>query len=728
MSQSPTEEVSENRAVNYVNAINALDRLIKSGKSLSGRERHCCFLNTGTERFANISAPSGLDFLDDGRGVAVTDWDQDGDLDLWIANRSGPQLRFLRNDVRTENDYVSLRLVGRTVNRDGIGARVEVLSSGERGAVSEELDGPSGGATVPNSALVMTLPAGDGYLSQSSKWLHFGLPAGTQVERVVVHWPGGEREEFGGVRAGGRFRLTQGTEQAELWPTRVGDVSLTATPVELPEDSERLRSFLAARIPAPLIRYHDFSGEQIELDRDPGGPVLLNFWASWCQPCLAELSELARGEDQLRAGGLNVLALSVDGLGENKSIDPARLKKLLAELNYPFDAGQADARLVDKLELLYSELFSRQVALPVPSSFLIDSRGALAAVYLGPVNLDQLLGDLKNLNADPAELRRLAVPFPGRWYSAPRSVELAQIASRYAVAGYAEDAIPLYRSIFQHDPNSAHAHNMLGISLFELDDHEQAERHYREALRLNPELVDAQYNLGLVLARRGKTEAAIANYRAAIRLSPDYFDAHWGLAMVLELDKQFEEASVAYSEAVRIKPRDPSLRRRLGICLVRQGQPEQAVTHFREAVRLEPDDAETHNDLAAALLQVGQPAEAIVHFRRTLELRPGWSSVINNLAWILATSDDSEVRDPAEAVRLAEQLSRGTADPPFYVLDTLAAAYAATRRYEKAVETVERAIDAASRSRRADEDLVRQLRDRLSLYQQGQPYREAADP
>ena len=101
--------------------------MLSQGRSFSGRERNCAYMNTGGQRFANISTASGIDFPDDGRAVGVVDWDQDGDLDLWMTNRNGPQIRLLRNDIGTDRSYVSVRLVGRTCNRDAIGARVEVM-------------------------------------------------------------------------------------------------------------------------------------------------------------------------------------------------------------------------------------------------------------------------------------------------------------------------------------------------------------------------------------------------------------------------------------------------------------------------------------------------------------------------------------------------------------------------------------------------------------------------
>ncbi|MCP4888112.1 MAG: hypothetical protein GY904_16060, partial [Planctomycetaceae bacterium] len=70
-----------------------LGRMIVEGRSFSGNERNCVFLNTGEAaaakgRFANVSAVSGLDFPDDARAVALVDWDHDGDEDLWISNRN----------------------------------------------------------------------------------------------------------------------------------------------------------------------------------------------------------------------------------------------------------------------------------------------------------------------------------------------------------------------------------------------------------------------------------------------------------------------------------------------------------------------------------------------------------------------------------------------------------------------------------------------------------------
>lgn len=135
-----------------------MDQLIDGGNSLSGREQNCAFLNLGDGTFATVSALSGFDFPDDSRAIALTDWDGDGDLDAWITNRTAPMLRYLRNDAPAANRSLLLKLEGTTAARDATGARAEVRLKGQ-----------------PDKPLIRTVKSGEGFLGQSSRWLHFGL-------------------------------------------------------------------------------------------------------------------------------------------------------------------------------------------------------------------------------------------------------------------------------------------------------------------------------------------------------------------------------------------------------------------------------------------------------------------------------------------------------------------------------------------------------------------------
>ncbi|MDB4537255.1 ASPIC/UnbV domain-containing protein, partial [Akkermansiaceae bacterium] len=308
----------------YRRHLKRLNELISDGASLSGHERNCAFLNVDGGKFATVSSVSGLDFDDDARSPVSIDWDRDGDLDLWVANRTAPQLRFLRNDTPADNHFVALRLRGTTSNRDGIGARVEVL--------------PSGSEAIP--PLIKTLKAGEGFLGQSSKWLHFGLGKNPALDRVIVRWPGGAAEEFTDITADGHFLLQEGLGKAS--PVERAPISLPENPKVAPLSSHQNASRIVTptRAGLPPLRYANSEGKSVEISLGNGRPTLVNLWASWCAPCSHELAEWHARQIELKAAGVHVVAISVDQLEskDDSSADAAlrTIREIAPSLEFGF--------------------------------------------------------------------------------------------------------------------------------------------------------------------------------------------------------------------------------------------------------------------------------------------------------------------------------------------------------------------------------------------------------
>lgn len=151
--------------------------------------------NVGGGRFENVSstAGSGLAVVACSRGVAVGDLDDDGRLDVVIANwRDRPTV--LRNASEKLADpphgWLEVRLIGSTANRDAVGARVRV--------------------TVGNRVQVAAVHAGRGYQGHHGTKLHFGLGAAHRVDDVEVRWPDGEIETLGEVTGDRVLVLRQG--------------------------------------------------------------------------------------------------------------------------------------------------------------------------------------------------------------------------------------------------------------------------------------------------------------------------------------------------------------------------------------------------------------------------------------------------------------------------------------------------------------------------------------
>src|SRR5438093_6772505 len=84
--------------------------------SLNGRERNCLFRNNGDGTFTDVGWVDGADRVEDARGLAVVDYDRDGQLDLVLRNYRQPAV--VLHNRGGAGHWLDLRLVGTRSNRD----------------------------------------------------------------------------------------------------------------------------------------------------------------------------------------------------------------------------------------------------------------------------------------------------------------------------------------------------------------------------------------------------------------------------------------------------------------------------------------------------------------------------------------------------------------------------------------------------------------------------------
>jgi enediyne biosynthesis protein E4 len=157
------------------------------------RQKNLLLRNLGDGRFRDVAAEAGpgLEPSGIGRGAAFGDVDNDGDVDVLVTNNGGPP-RLLLNESTPGRAWLEVRLEGTADNRQGLGARVGLLSK--------------------SHATVWRLAHTDGsYLSASDPRVHFGVPATADVASVVVEWPRGSREMWTDLRVNQVVSLKQGT-------------------------------------------------------------------------------------------------------------------------------------------------------------------------------------------------------------------------------------------------------------------------------------------------------------------------------------------------------------------------------------------------------------------------------------------------------------------------------------------------------------------------------------
>jgi enediyne biosynthesis protein E4 len=151
-----------------------LDTIELTNPQLHYREPMLLARNTG-HGFADVSTASGSIFQQAwaGRGLATGDIDDDGRIDAVVSTNDGPAY-VIHNETKTDNHWLTLKLVGHKSNRDGIGAAVKIVTS--------------------KGAQYATVTTASSYLSASDKRVHFGLGPEVTVQTLEIRWPSGIRQ------------------------------------------------------------------------------------------------------------------------------------------------------------------------------------------------------------------------------------------------------------------------------------------------------------------------------------------------------------------------------------------------------------------------------------------------------------------------------------------------------------------------------------------------------
>ena len=212
----------------------------------------------------------------------------------------------------------------------------------------------------------------------------------------------------------------------------------------------------------------------------------------------------------------------------------------------------------------------------------------------------------------------------------------------------------------------------------------------------------ATYNLAIALAAEGRDAEAIASYQRTLLLVPDHDLARRNLSILraaqaerhadeLAAAGRAGEAGAEYGRALALDPTRSHARAARGMLMMKRGQFREAAAELGLAVDGGVEAVEVHNALAFALLQTGEARRAATVLERAVAAHPENVNLTHNLARLLATAADPGVRDGPRAVKLALDVCERTGNADPRALDTLAAAYAATGRFESARATASRA-------------------------------------
>jgi len=555
----------------YENGWNAINQLIREDYSWSGREPNVVYARRGG-RFYDFSGVSGIDKAEDSRAFAFTDVDGDGNLDLILRSRMGPQVRVFQNYCGISKNVIAFSLCGTRSNRDGIGARVEV-------------DGQ-----------VKWLAAGSGYLSQHTKRLHFGLGAREKAEKIIIHWPSGETQELPSLAAGHIYDITEGVAEYRFIPLR----QRTDVPADLPftvDNRARLSTvWLREPVPLPetrrgpaLLAVH--AGEP--LPRLPVALQSLNL--KQAQPDLAAAYAIFRRYlFDYRAELATPLWLLLDTMG--------RVRKVYAEAPDAATA-QDDVRSADG---------------PMP-----DPRGQpFEGFYLGHPARDyyKFGGALLQAGYPEQALPYLEEMLRRTPHNAKALLAVGRVhlqAQRLPQAGEA------LRRALALDPTLAEAWNELGGVETADGNLPEALRCYEKALALGPDLPWALQNAAQTQEKLGNTVEAERLYRRVLAVAPKNGEAANGLGLLLARQGRNDEARRLFEQAISIRRDDSSAINNLGVLYLNMGQMNDAIAAFQYGIGVSPDEDILYLNLARIRVRMGEQDKARDLMRELLARKPG---------------------------------------------------------------------------------------------------------
>jgi tetratricopeptide (TPR) repeat protein len=210
--------------------------------------------------------------------------------------------------------------------------------------------------------------------------------------------------------------------------------------------------------------------------------------------------------------------------------------------------------------------------------------------------------------------------------------------------------------------------------LFETGEFDAAAQQYAFLLRLQPDSPVFHNNLGNVMFAQRRCEDASTEYREALRLEPDLPDAHHNLANCLLARKQADDAIAEYQRTLDLDPSKYQSRVMLGAAFLQKGELNAAIEQFQQVLAEQPENADVRMYLGHTYYVNKNFPSAITELKHALSIKPDFPFVENELAWIYASSDDPNIRNPSEALRLAKHAVQASPKPVAAILDALAQA------------------------------------------------------
>ena len=205
-----------------------------------------------------------------------------------------------------------------------------------------------------------------------------------------------------------------------------------------------------------------------------------------------------------------------------------------------------------------------------------------------------------------------------------------QDAIAYHQAGDLQNAQRLYKSILEGSPNDSNAKHLLGMSLFQQGNLEQALILIWESIKIDPQNFLAYTNLGNVFQRIERHQEAINSYDVALAIEPSHADAFFNRGNSMFALMQYESALDSYEQLLVLQPTSAEAHINKGNTLHKLQRENESVTSYNKAISLCPQNAQAYYNRGIALQFMNLNVEALSSYKHAINIKPDYVEALNN--------------------------------------------------------------------------------------------------
>ncbi len=241
---------------------------------------------------------------------------------------------------------------------------------------------------------------------------------------------------------------------------------------------------------------------------------------------------------------------------------------------------------------------------------------------------------------------------------------------------------------------------------------------FEESIKHDGKKWKALHTRGVSLGLHGKYEPALKDFDQVIELKPDFASVWYNRAEVRSTLGRYEVAVEDYTKGLERTPGDVGILIGRGTARYRVRQYDESLADFEAALQSDATNAAALAGRGDAHAALGNWEQAAEDYRQAVEKNENLGRAYRGAAWLMATCPDEKYRNAELALESAKRAIQLDGDGDWLYLDALAAAQANAGEFAQARQTLGKAIQIAP------DKIASTLRQRLSQYTAGKPYRE----